>query len=100
MLGFCCPCVLSWKIAKSLGESPLLYCLGSFFLPITPLMRQRTREKFGMTVSITRKVSNTKLQSFLFSQPNLQEDVCMHAPICNALSLCQVENEINARTKA
>ena len=49
-LGWCCPCILSWKIAKSLGESPLLYCLGSFILPITPLMRQRTREKFGMTV--------------------------------------------------
>ena len=47
-----------------------------------------------------KKSLKYKITIISFSQPNLQEDVCMHAPICNALSLCQVENEINARTKA
>ena len=79
MLGWCCPCVLSWKIAKSLGENPLLYCLGSFILPITPLMRQRTREKFGMTVSI--------MKCYLMFQIISSHH---HSPTCKKMYACML----------
>lgn len=53
LLGYCCPCVLSWFIAEKLGENPLLYCLGGFCFPISVLMRYRTRQKFGIEVLIS-----------------------------------------------
>ena len=51
-MGWCCPCILGWMIAKKLGENPLFYCLGMYVMPVLPLMRQRTREKYGITVRI------------------------------------------------
>ena len=53
-LGWCCPCILGWMIAKRLGENPLFYCLGMYVMPVLPLMRQKTREKFGISVSFIK----------------------------------------------
>merc|ERR1712210_431216 len=78
LLGYCCPCILSWFIAEKLGANPLLYCLGGFFFPTMPLMRYKTREKFGI-------------------RGDIQDDAIMSG-VCCCLSLCQVHNEIKARS--
>ena len=52
LFGYCCPCLLAWKNAEALGENPLLHCVGTFFFPIVTLQRYRTRQKFGIDVSI------------------------------------------------
>ena len=62
LLGYCCPCILSWFIAEKLGANPLLYCLGGFFFPTMPLMRYKTREKFGIRVSNLDILSCSQLQ--------------------------------------
>jgi Cys-rich protein (TIGR01571 family) len=79
ILGYCCPCILAWMNAEKLGENPMLFCLGGFCFPTITLMRYRTREKFGISGDI-------------------QDDVLMSGPVCGLLSLCQVHNEIKARS--
>merc|ERR1712062_625474 len=78
-MGWCCPCILGWMIAKKLGENPLFYCLGMYVMPVLPLMRQRTREKYGIT-------------------PDLRDDTIMSGVCCQCFGLCQVHNEIKARS--
>ena len=78
LLGYCCPCILSWFIAEKLGANPLLYCLGGFFFPTMPLMRYKTREKFGIRVSNLKFEFSNSYQLYF-----LNEDTDLAAKIGN-----------------
>ena len=65
--------------AEKVGLNPLLICAGMFCFPMVVPLRKKVREKYGIGGDI-------------------MDDTILSGPLCGNLSLCQVYNEVDARS--